>query len=578
MKVLLSFLKPYKKQLFVGPLFKLVEAILELLLPLIMANVIDNYTRGTGFVLKMSGIMLGVAVIGLCSALVCQYYASIASQGYGTALRRAMLHKISGFSAADMGKFGASSLTNRITNDVNQLQNAVAMLIRLVIRAPFLCVGAAVLAMTIDLKLSIILIIIIPVFIVVLYIIMFWTVPMYNDVRKGTDRLGTIIRENLSGVRVIRAFDKVEGQSEKFDEANDRLYEMSVKVGKIAAYMNPATTFIMNCAVCAVLWFGGKRVYAGGLTTGEIIAYINYITQIMMQMIIVANLVIMYTRAFTGGKRVAEVLNYESDIKECENAVSLPEICPKGVPAIEFDRVSFSYDGGGKALSDVSFQANAGETVGIIGGTGSGKSTVINLLARFYDVTEGAIKLNGVDIRNCRLVDLRKKVAIVEQKPILFSGTIESNLKWGNPNASENELIEAAKLAQAYEFIEKKPDGFKSRVDRGGRNFSGGQRQRLAIARALAVKAKFLVLDDASSALDYATDSKLRSGLKTLKNTTVVLVSQRASAVAECDMIICLEAGHIAGMGTHSELYDSCEIYHEICRSQNFSREGKICE
>lgn len=573
MKKLFSHLAPYKKELIAGPLFKLLEAILELILPIIMANVIDNYLMGTSFIVKNLILMLCIAILGLLSALVCQYYASIASQGFGTALRATLVDKILSFSANEIDRFGSSSLINRLTVDVNQLQVAVAMLIRLVVRAPFLCIGASVMAMGIDFSLSIILIVLIPVFIAVLYFILSKSIPLFTKIQSKLDRLGKMVNENLSGVRVIRAFAKKDSQRKKFSQSNDALYHISVKAGKISAIMNPATSLIMNCAICAVLYFGSVRVSGGHLTTGQLIAFISYITQIMLQMIIVANLMIMYTRAFASAKRVSEVLNTEPIIHDPET----PQELKNTDLVVKFDDVSFKYPHGGYALENISFEIKAGETVGIIGGTGSGKTTILNLLLRFYDAASGSIHFFETDVKNCKLSDLRKNIAVVHQNNSLFSGTIKQNILQGNPSATDEDIIKALEISQGSEFVEELSEGIHSRLERGGKNFSGGQRQRLAIARALVSNAPVMIFDDATSALDYKTDAKLQKELKSLpKTTTKIFISQRASAVASSDKILCLDEGKLAGIGTHAQLFESCEVYRAICDSQELSKEGKF--
>jgi ATP-binding cassette subfamily B protein len=573
LKNTLSQLRSYKKQLILGPLCKLIEAVLELTMPLIMARMIDNRAQGMSLIIRYSLIMLAVAAVGLGFALVCQYYASRASQGFGTKLRAALMQKISSLSPAQVQSFGASSLTNRLTSDVNQLQTAVAMMIRLASRAPFLCIGASIMAMSIDLPLSVILIVLIPLFILVLYLILSRSLPLFTKLQGGLDRLALLVGENLSGVRVIRAFNNAPRQRESFTKSNGELYSTYTLAGRLSALMNPATALIMNGAICAVLWFGGFSVKDGRLTTGEVIAYINYLTQIMLQMIIVSNLMVLFSKAYAGGKRVEAVLQTQPDI--CSPAKPEPIGKNKNAPAIEFENVSFAYRAGANALEGINFALQGGEALGIIGGTGSGKSTLLSLVDRLYDASEGTVKIWGTDVRRCDLTQLRSQMAIVEQEPSLLSGSIRSNLQYGNSAASDTELIEALKLAQAWEFVEKLPKGLDSSIERGGRNLSGGQRQRLAIARAIAAKRPILMLDDASSALDYATDSKLKAALNTLDCTTVI-VAQRVKSVYSAQSIVCLENGRIAGMGTHEELFDTCREYREICDSQGVGRGGKL--
>ena len=567
MKRLFPFLKPYRLQLTIGPFFKLSEAVLEILIPTFMAMLIDNGVNAgdRSYVIKMGIFMLIVATCGVIFALICQYSASIASQGFGTDVRRAMFKKIGTLSFSQIDKFGTPSLINRITGDVNQLQGAVAMLIRLVIRAPFLCVGGLVMAMSIDLKLSVIFMIVIPLFVLVLFLVMFKAVPLYKSVQTKLDRLTLVLRENLSGVRVIRAFAGTGRERKRFDDKNDEYARVAIRVGRIAALTNPLTTIIMNLAAIAVIYFGGLRVYSGNLTQGEVIAFINYITQILNAMIVLANLVVLYTKAYASALRVSEVLAEEPDIKYGDK-----EFNDKNDEAVEFRNVSLTYGGSGAAaIENINLTVHRGETLGIIGGTGIGKTTLVSLIPRFYDATDGEVLLGGVNIKDISESELRKNVAIVQQRANLFSGTIADNLRMAKADASESEMRSAADTAQASEFVNRLGKGFDTHVSQSGNNLSGGQKQRLTIARALMKNSPILILDDSASALDYATDASLRRAIKeNTESKTVIIVSQRVNSVKNSDRIVVMDDGVIVGVGTHSELVKTCEIYREICVSQ----------
>lgn len=573
MKRLFPFLKPYRLQLTIGPFFKLSEAVLELLIPTLMALLIDNGVNAGNrdYVIKMGILMLVIATCGVIFAYICQYSASIASQGFGTDVRNAMFKKIGTLSFTQLDKLGTPSLINRITGDVNQLQSAVAMLIRLVIRAPFLCVGGLIMAMTIDLKLSIIFMIVIPLFILVLFLVMFKAVPLYKSVQKKLDTLTLVLRENLSGVRVIRAFAGVKREKERFDDKNKDYADTAIRVGKIAALTNPVTTIIMNLAAIAVIYFGGIRVNTGHLSQGEVIAFINYITQILNAMIVVANLVVLYTKAYASALRVGEVLETQPAITYGEKSVGA-----KSENAVEFKNVSLTYAGSKvPALDNINLTVRTGETLGVIGGTGSGKSTLVSLIPRFYDVTQGEILLNGIPIKEYSEDALRDTVAIVQQRAALFSGTVADNMRMAKADVTMEEMRKAADVAQATEFIDRLEDGFDTHVSQGGNNLSGGQKQRLTIARALVKNSPILILDDSDSALDYATDANLRRAIK--ENTdsqTVIIVSQRVNSVKDADRIVVLDDGEIVGIGTHRELIKTCEIYKEICYSQEQIEEG----
>lgn len=566
---LVRYLKQYRMQVIVGPIFKLIEAVFELIIPIITAQMIDNGVRkgNVPYIWHMGGIMLLLGVTGLCCALICQKFASIASQGFGTVVRGEMYRHINTFSHSEIDRFGTPSLITRITNDVNQLQFAVAMLIRLVIRAPFLAVGAIVMAMLVDFRLAVVFLIATPLIALVLYLIMGRSVPYFRVMQKKLDKISLVSREGLSGVRVIRAFSKQESEQQRFYGAADDQTGTAIKVGKLSALLNPLTYSVMNFAVIAIVWFGGWRVDSGGMTQGEVIAFVNYMSQTLLALIVVANLVVTFTKASASAARVNEVFETSTSVPEINLG---PVVRQKNAPKIEFQHVSFSYDGSDKyAVQDLNVAVKPGETVGIIGGTGSGKSTLVNLIPRFYDVTKGKILLDGVDVRDYSFAELRGEIGMVPQEATLFSGTIESNLRWAKEDASHEEIEKALKIAQAYDFVSTLPEGIASPVNQGGKNFSGGQKQRLTIARAMVDSPKILILDDSASALDFATDAALRKSIQNeTVGMTVLMVSQRASTIRRADKIIVLDDGAVAGIGTHEELMESCEAYQEICLSQ----------
>lgn len=593
---LVTFLKPYRKESIIGPIFKLFEAILELLLPTIVALVINHGVGqgDTSYVLKMGGIMLLMSILGFGCSMVCQYYAARASQGFGTNLRNTMFKHISSLSYAELDQFGTQSLVNRITNDVNQLQLAVAMLIRLVIRAPFICIGAIIMAMILDFRLSLILLAATPIFAIILYLIITRAAPLYRSYQRRLDKLALVLSENLTGVRVIRAFAKSRTERQRFNSSSEDITHTAIRVGRVSALLSPMTTLVVNGAVIAILWVGGIHINHGSLSQGEIIAFINYITQILLALIVVSNLVIIFTKASSSASRVNEVLAVTSSIQgpdlldgsisskvgkySTEIVSSREKDATKekqDVPVIEFAGVSFGYNTtGDMALSNISVAIHHGETVGIIGGTGMGKSTFINLIPRFYDAKEGEVKVDGVNVKDYPLRQLREKIGIVPQKAVLFSGTIAENIRWGHEQATDEEVILAATVAQADEFISKLPEGYQTMISRGGGNLSGGQKQRLTIARAVAARPEILILDDSSSALDFATDAALRRAIKEHSGgMTLLLVSQRVSTVQHADKIIVFDEGHIVGVGRHEELLRECDIYKEVCNSQLSSQE-----
>lgn len=559
------YLKPYIKELTIGPFFKLLEAIFELIVPLVMASIIDVGVKNkdSAYVYKMGFVMILLGVVGLACALICQYLAARASQGVGTLIRNDLFSHINSLSHAEIDRIGTSSLITRMINDINQVQQAVAMLIRLVVRAPFLVIGAAALAMMLDFKLSLIFLAAAPVLAVIIYIVMSKSIPFYKSIQKKLDKISLITRENLLGARVIRAFSRQRTEKKRFDESSDDLAKTAINIGKISSLLNPLTFLVMYFAIIAVLWFGGMRAYSGYLTQGEIITFVSYMTQISLTLVIVANLVVLFTKASASAARINEVFALASSVKSHGKG----EVKNGGVA---FEDVSFSYsENGEKALGNVSFCVAPGETVGIIGGTGSGKSTLVNLIPRFYDAQSGSVKVGGVDVKSIPLELLRKNIGIVLQKASLFSGTVRENMLWGNPGADDEQIIRALKTAQALEFVEKTENGLDARLLQGGKNLSGGQKQRLTIARALVRQPKILILDDSASALDFATDSKLRRAIaEDTGGMTVFIVSQRAASVMYADRIIVLDDGEAVGIGTHDELIKSCDIYREICRSQ----------
>ena len=570
---LLPYLKNYKKQVIIGPIFKLLEAIFELMVPLVMAKIIDIGVKNSdyNYVIKAGIALLVLGFLGLFCALVCQYSAAKASQGFGTDLRNNLFSHINSLSHSEIDMIGTSSLITRLTNDVNQLQLAVAMFIRLAFRAPFIIIGSAVMAMTLDLKLSIVFLFAIPLISLTLFWVMSKSIPFYSNIQKKLDKISLITEENLEGARVIRAFSKEENEKKRFFDASDDFTIASINVSKISALLNPLTSIIMNFAIVAILWYGGYRVNIGALTQGQIIAFVNYMTQISLTLVVFANLVVIFTKAFASGERVQEILEINSSITD-ENAKIFPV---SNAPKVEFKNVSFSYKGSNKnSLSNANIKVNTGETIGIIGGTGSGKSTLINLIPRFYDVTEGEVLIDGVNVKDYNLNSLRDKIGIVPQKAALFSGSLRENMTLGNKNASDEEIKKAFDIAQASEFVNSLSEGLDTVILQGGKNLSGGQKQRLTIARALVKNPEILILDDSASALDFATDAKLRKAIKEeTKNMTVFIISQRATSIKNADKIIVLDNGNIVGISSHNELLKNCKVYKEICLSQLSSEE-----
>lgn len=573
---LFKYLKKYKFEAIFGPIFKLIEAIFELIVPIVSAKIIDIGVNGNGgvpYIIKMGIVMVFLGFFGLGFSLCCQYLASKASQGVGTDLRNDLFKKIQSFSHKEIDRFGASTLTTRMISDINQIQTGVAMLIRLAIRVPCLVVGATIMAMSIDLGLSVIFLIVGPLVSFVLYLIMIRSVPLYKVVQKKLDSVSLIARENLDGIRVIRAFSRQENENSRFENASDDLTKTALKVGRISALLNPATFLIMNSAVIAVIFFGGMKVDSGTLTQGEIIAFINYISQILLALVALANLVIILTKAAACASRVADVLEVESSIKDGGKEVPANSA---NVPAVEFKNVSFAYNEntGEKVLDNISFTLSKGETLGVIGGTGSGKTTLISLIPRFYDATQGEVLVNGENVKNLNLKPLRAFVSVVQQGASIIEGTVKDNIVMGRKGISDEEIEKAAKTAQAHEFISKLSEGYETIIQRSGSNLSGGQKQRLSIARAVAGNPSVLILDDSASALDFATDAALRRAIRKIGETmAVIIVSQRVNSVRYADKIAVLDDGKLAGLDSHENLLSTCQVYREICLSQLSSEE-----
>ncbi len=565
---LARYLKHFKLHVSLGPACKLIEAIFELIVPLVMADIIDNgIAAGDESIIWQGGLKLIIfAVCGLSFTLVCQYMASVASQGVGTMLRRDLYAHINTLSYKEIDRLGTSALVTRIANDVNQVQTAVAMLIRLVIRAPFLVVGATVMAMTIDLKLSLIFFGSMVAIIFIMFPIMKITVKLFKNQQRSLDGISRITRENLSGVRVVRAFSRQEYEKQRFEENAEEYRRFALKAGRINALLNPAIFIVVNVAYLLIVYFGGSMVSVDGLTQGQVIALVNYMTQISLALVVVANLVTIFTKAAASSARINEVFDTKSSVVGAE---TMPET-DENAPAVEFRNVSFSYldEGGENSLEKLSFTLGKGEVLGVIGGTGSGKTTLVNLIARFYDTTSGEVLIKGVNVKDYTDCELRRVIGIVPQKTELLSGSLRDNMTMGREDITDEVIMKALETAQAKEFTDNLEDGLSARVLSGGKNFSGGQKQRLAIARAIAKSPEILILDDSSSALDYATDAKLRKALKELSGMTCVIVSQRANSIRHADKIIVLDDGEVAGIGTHAQLLRECEVYREICLTQ----------
>ncbi|HHX69204.1 MAG: ABC transporter ATP-binding protein [Miniphocaeibacter sp.] len=566
---LLKYAKKYKIQIILGPFFKFLEAVFELLLPIFMAKLIDEgiNNKDIDTTIKMAVAMFVMTLIGLFCVLICQYFSSIASQGFGTELRNEMMKKINSFSHIEINKYGTSTLITRTTNDINQLQLALAMLIRLVVRAPFLSIGSIVMAFIINPKIAWIFVITLPLFSILLFFIMKKTVPLYKRVQEKLDSLNLVVNENLSGVRVIRAFAKKDEESKKVGSVTDDLALSYKTVANISALLNPVTTLIMNSAIIFLLYIGGKQVNIGGMKQGEVLALINYMTQMLLALIVVANLVVIFTRAFASAHRVNEIFNTEPSVT---NLVGQSASWKKEDEILNFSNVAFKYtEKSGYALKDINFVLKQGESLGIIGPTGSGKSALIQLIPRFYNINKGNLKINNKDIEDYTLEVLRDHIGVVPQNSVLFTGTIRSNLLWGKENASDDECWKALEIAQCADFVKSLPEGLDYKVLAGGKNFSGGQRQRITIARALIKNPDILILDDSLSALDYKTDLNLRNALnKYMHETTFVIVSQRISSVRSADKILVLNDGKQDGFNNHENLLQTSKTYEAIAKSQ----------
>lgn len=566
MKKLLVYLKGYEKETVLAPLFKMLEALFELFVPLVMAAVIDVGIGGhdRGYVIRMCLVLIALGVIGLACSITAQYFAAKAATGFSTVLRRELFAHIQSLSYTEMDNLGTSTLITRMTSDINQVQSGVNLVLRLFLRSPFIVFGAMIMAFTVDVKAAMIFVVAIPMLSVVVFGIMIWTMPLYRRVQGALDKVLGMTRENLTGVRVIRAFCLEEQEQTHFREKNECLTDMQKFVGKISGLMNPLTYIIVNGAVVVLLYTGAIRVDQGIITTGAVVALVNYMNQILVELVKLANLIINITKSVACGNRIQSVLEIPSSMKNGSdtNLARADEVV--------FDHVGLTYaQAGTESLTDIDFSAKAGQTIGIIGGTGSGKSSLVNLIPRFYDATAGAVKINGKNVKDFDLETLRKMVGIVPQKAVLFKGTIEDNLRWGKKDATEEELWEALETAQAAEFVRERADGLQAKIDQGGKNLSGGQRQRLTIARALVGHPGILILDDSASALDFATDAALRKALREMKgNPIVFIVSQRTSSIRHADQIIVLDDGMVAGIGTHQELLENCPVYQEIHYSQ----------
>ncbi len=583
MKRLMMYLKDYKKESILAPLFKLLEAFFELMVPLVMANIIDYgiSNRNMGYIGKMGLVLLLLGVVGLASSITAQFFAAKAAVGVSTKLRQALFDHIEDLSFTDIDKAGTSTMITRMTSDVNQVQSGINMTLRLFLRSPIIVFGAMIMAFTIDVKCALIFVVAIPLLSVVVFGIILSTIPMYKKVQSKLDQVLGITRENLTGVRVIRAFHQEAKEEDRFRENNEALSAMQIFVGKISACMNPVTYVIVNGAIIALIYTGAVQVNIGNLSQGEVVAIINYMNQILVELVKLANLIVTMTKALACADRVASVFDIGADAAYAEKSVQeqkLADQVDKKAPFLNFKHVSLTYQGAGApTLQDMNFTVNRGDTVGIIGGTGSGKTSLVNLIPGFYPATEGEILLEGRDIRTMSDEELRGRIGVVPQKAVLFKGTIRSNLQWGKPDATEEEMWKALELAQASEVVEGKDGKLDATVAQNGKNFSGGQRQRLTIARALVRNPEILILDDSASALDYATDAKLRAALRTLEDkTTTFIVSQRASTIRHADKIIVLDDGEIAGMGTHDELLKDCTVYQEIYYSQYPEQRGGV--
>ncbi len=568
MRSLFPFLKPYRKECVLSPLFKLFEAVLELFVPLIMAAIIDNgiQTRDTGYVLKMGLVLVGLGLLGFLSSITAQYFAAKAAVGFAARLKAALFAHIQRFSYTELDTLGTPTLINRMTTDMNQVQTGVNMTLRLLLRSPFVVVGAMVMAFTVDSRAALIFVALIPLLALVVAGLMRLTLPRHRQVQGQLDRVLLHTRENLTGVRVLRAFGKQDDETAAYEADTQRLCDMQQRVGRLSALMNPLTYVLVNGALAALLWSGAMQVQSGALTQGAVVALVNYLSQILVELIKFANLIVTITKAIACAGRIETVLAIQPSMAQ----PAQPMAAPAAAECVRFEDVSTRYQNAGDdSLSHISFTALRGQTIGVIGGTGSGKTTLVNLIPRFYDASQGRVLVNGVDVKQQDMDALRRKISIVPQKAVLFEGTIRENLLWGDLSATDEQLWRALETAQAAEVVRGKAGGLDEPVEQGGRNLSGGQRQRLTIARALVKQPEILILDDSASALDYATDAALRTSLRQMEGgATVFIVSQRASSIRHADLILVLDDGELAGSGTHEQLLKDCPVYQEIYYSQ----------
>lgn len=569
MKSLMKYLNGYKKECVLSPLFKLLEATFELFVPLVMASIIDKGISNSDkpYIVKMCIVLIALGIIGLVCSITAQYFAAKAAVGFAAKLRHALFSHIQGLSFSEIDTLGTSTLINRMTSDVNQVQNGVNLVLRLLLRSPFVVAGAMIMAFTIDVKAALVFVVVIPLLCAVVFAIMFLSIPLYKKVQLRLDRVLKLTRENLSGVRVIRAFNKEKEEAAGFNESNENLTKIQMYVGRISALMNPITYIIINGGIAALIYTGAIRVDVGVITQGAVVALVNYMSQILVEVVKVANLIISVTKALASANRIESIFEVEPSVVD-KTEVFMPDA--EAEYAVEFNHVSLRYkDAGADALSDIDFKVKRGETVGIIGGTGCGKSSVVNMIPRFYDATKGEVKVNGINVKDQPVERLRDIVGMVMQKAVLFRGTIRDNMKWGKEDATDEEIYQALDISQSREFVEQKEDKLDEMIEQGGKNLSGGQKQRLTIARALVKKPQILILDDSASALDFATDARLRKALREMEGeTTVFIVSQRTSSIRHADKIIVLEDGKMVMMGTHEELLEKCEEYREIHYSQ----------
>lgn len=570
MKKLFRFFKGYKKEMICAPLFKFFETITDIVIPLIVANMIDIgvKTHDIKYIAIWGAVVIVLNIIGIVSAIVCSKLSAKACSGVSYEIRKGLYTHINTLSHAELDKFGTATLNNRMTHDVTRIETALGTFLRAVMRAPFLIIGSTIMAMIIDVKLSLLFLVVAPIIFFVVFFILKKSEPLYNETQKDLDKVSEITRENLQGIRVVRAFNKQDYEEQRFTEASKKLRKSSIKVVSISSLLNPITVTIINFAIIAVMWFGGLQVDAGHLTQGQIIAFVNYLMQISMALISLANVIISFVKAINCANRINEVFDTSPSVIETNKEFIQLDI-DANVPKIEFRNVSFTYSSSAKmAVKNLSFKAKAGDIIGIIGGTGSGKSSVVNLIPRFFDVTEGQILVDGINVKNYSFKQLRGKIGIVPQKAVLFKGTIMDNLKWRKPEATVQEIQKALRVSQSEDFVRELPDKYEFKIQAGGKNLSGGQRQRLTIARALVGEPEILIMDDSSSALDFATDSNLRKAIKEEINSTVILVSQRANTVKNANLIIVMDNGNIVGMGTHKDLLENCEVYKKIYLSQ----------